>query len=75
VKPSTMRLAAALLATLAWSAAAEAADPGLSTGQWSIVEMAGKRVRPPATRNCTRVRWLGLKTAGGPSWGWCAIAR
>jgi hypothetical protein len=49
---------------------ASAAEPSLTTGQWSIVEMGGKRLRTPATINFTRVRSLGLNTSCGPMWGW-----
>jgi hypothetical protein len=64
-----MRIAASLLAMVALAAAA-AADPGLTTGEWTIVEMGGKRLRAPATINFTRVRWLGANTACGALWGW-----
>jgi hypothetical protein len=64
-----LRLAAVwLVAGTALSA--HAAEPNLTTGQWSIVEMGGKPLRPPATINFTRARWLGLNTSCGPLWGW-----
>jgi hypothetical protein len=47
-----------------------ATDPSLTTGQWSIVEMEGKRLRAPATISFTRVRWLGANTACGALSGW-----
>ena len=59
-----------LLATIAASAVAHAAEPSLTAGGWSVVEMAGKRLRTPATIDFTRVRWLDIKTACGPLWGW-----
>jgi hypothetical protein len=47
-----------------------AAQPDLTTGHWSIVEIGGKRLRSLPTINFTRVRWLGLNTSCGPLWGW-----
>jgi hypothetical protein len=70
VNPIALRTAAALLATAALTPAALAADPSLTAGEWSIVEMDGKRVPTPATMNFTRVRWLGLQTPCGPLSGW-----
>jgi hypothetical protein len=66
---STSAIAALLLAGIA-APTAYAAQPYLTTGQWTIVEMGGKRARTPATINFTRVRWLGLETSCGPLWGW-----
>ena len=66
---AVLRLAAVwLVAGTALSA--HAAEPNLTTGQWSIVEMGGKPLRTPATINFTRARWLGLNTSCGPLWGW-----
>ena len=78
MKRVAVRFAAALLATIVSSWPPGAADPsltaGLTAGRWDIVEMSGKRVQPPATLNFTRVRWLGLNTACGPSWGWYRLS-
>jgi hypothetical protein len=60
----------ALLLAAALSPAASAAEPDLTTGQWSIVEMDGKRIQGPATMNLTRLRWLGVQTPCGPVSGW-----
>lgn len=65
----TSAIALFLVAAMA-APAAYAAQPDLTTGQWSIVEMGGRRLRTPATINFTRVRWLGLNTSCGPLWGW-----
>jgi hypothetical protein len=65
-----MRLAPALAALLAVAAAPLAAQPDLTTGEWNILEIGGKRPRSPATINFTRARWLGLNTNCGAAWGW-----
>lgn len=70
MSPNVMRSAAALLTTAMLAGTPLAAEPSLVAGQWSIVEMGGKRMRAPATINFTRVRWLGLNTPCGPLWGW-----
>ena len=70
MNPISVRLAAALLAAVAMTPAALAADPSLTAGEWSIIEMEGKPVPTPATINFTRVRWLGVQTSCGPLSGW-----
>ena len=64
------RATAALLALVAATATAFAAEPSLTANLWSIVEMDGKRVGKPATIRFTRIRWLGMNTACGPLSGW-----
>ena len=50
--------------------AAHAAEPSLTAGQWSIVEMDGKPIQGPATMDFTRLRWLSVQTPCGPVSGW-----
>ena len=67
---ATIGAAAVVLVAMVLAAIAHAAEPNLTTGQWRIVEIGGKRVRVPSTMNFTRVGWLGVKTPCGPLWGW-----
>lgn len=65
-----MRMAAALLMLAALTPAAHAAEPSLTSGQWTIVEMDGKPIQGPATMDFTRLRWLSVQTPCGPVSGW-----
>ena len=65
-----MRLAAVALVLAGAAPAASAAEPGLAAGQWTILELGGKRIRGTATMNFTRLRWLGINTPCGSLWGW-----
>jgi hypothetical protein len=67
---NVLPIAAALLAAVAATSTAFAAEPNLTANLWSIVEMEGKRVPAPATINFTRVRWLGVQTPCGALSGW-----
>ena len=49
---------------------AQAAEPSLTSGQWSIVEMDGKPIQGAATMDFTRLRWLSVQTPCGPVSGW-----
>jgi hypothetical protein len=53
----------ALLAAVVLRPATAIAQPGSATGQWSIVEIAGKRVSNTATINFARFRWLSVNNA------------
>jgi hypothetical protein len=65
-----MCLVQGLLAGVIVPAAAQAPERGLTRGSWSMVEIGGKPVRPPATAGFTRVGWLSVRTPCGPLWGW-----
>jgi hypothetical protein len=50
--------------------AVHAAEPGLTTSYWSLVELNGRPIRGEAIVNFTRVGWMGVNTPCGPLWGW-----
>jgi hypothetical protein len=58
------------LALIALTPAVHAADPSLTSGQWTIVETDGKPIQGPATMDFTRLRWLSVQTPCGPVSGW-----
>jgi hypothetical protein len=70
VKLLLMCVVVAQLALAALAPAAHAAEPSLTSGQWSIVEMDGKPIQGPATMDFTRLRWLSVQTPCGPVSGW-----
>ena len=49
---------------------AHAADPSLTSVQWTVVEMDGKPIQGAATMDFTRLRWLSVQTPCGPVSGW-----
>jgi hypothetical protein len=69
-RAAAMCMATSLFTAVIFSTTVQAAEPGLTTGPWSIVEMGGKPIRPAATINFRRIRWLGVKTPCGTLWGW-----
>jgi heat shock protein HslJ len=62
----TVRAVAVLLATSTMTPAALAAEPSLTSSQWSIVQMDGKPIQGTATMDFTRLRWLSVQTPCGP---------
>jgi len=70
VKLLLMCVVVAQLALAALAPAAHSAEPSLTAGQWSIVEMDGKPIQGPATMDFTRLRWLSVQTPCGPVSGW-----
>jgi heat shock protein HslJ len=63
-------MATALLVSVVLTPAALAAEPSLTSGQWTIVEMDGKPIQGTATMDFTRLRWLSVQTPCGPVSGW-----
>ena len=49
---------------------AHAADPSLTSVQWTVVEMDGKPIQGAATMDFTRLRWLSVQTPCEPVSGW-----